>query len=389
MGATCGPEAEEVTRALGFDCHHVSPVVSFRPPWELAHWTMPLLEVLIIAGAVFAFLHARRRYRAGDPVNLALWFASLVYLLLTEPPLYFPEWFGLDQQYGFIFAHNQFSVQFMWDRLPLYIVAFYPVISQLGYEVVRALGIFRTRGPAAGAVAVAFACQVFYEVFDQLGPQLRWWAWNPANEVVNHPMMASVPMTSVLLFASVSMGAMTYLVVRLVGPADRGRSGRSVLWRTLLAGALTPPTMAVAGIPSSLFGGDSPDVTAQAWVLGIELALVWVAGTVLVLRARERTAATGPSPAFVRIYPPVYLAGMAFFWVTALPAYLGAVDGVTSMGTPTGSGLYALACFGAAAALIAATRRSAAPEPAGRFVARGAGVEELDDGPAAPRPLPG
>ena len=97
---------------------------------------------------------------------------------MIEPPLYFPEWFGLDQQYGFIFAHNLFTVQFMWDRLPLYIVAFYPVISQLAYELVRSLGIFRRRGALAGSVAVAFACQVFYEVFDHIGPQLKWWAWN-------------------------------------------------------------------------------------------------------------------------------------------------------------------------------------------------------------------
>ncbi len=187
MSAGCGPEAEAVIRDLGFDCHGVSPVVSIRFPWDLANWTMPLLEVLIIGGAVFALVHAVRRYREGRPINLALWCASLVYLLVTEPPLYFPEWFGLDKQYGFIFAHNQFTVQFMWDRLPLYIVAFYPVISQLAYELVRSLGIFRRRGALLGSVAVAFVCQVFYEVFDHLGPQLRWWAWNLDNDTSTTP----------------------------------------------------------------------------------------------------------------------------------------------------------------------------------------------------------
>ena len=87
-------------------------------------------RAIIIGGAVFALVHAIRRHRAGDPINLALWFTSLVYLFVTEPPLYFPEWFGLDEQYGFIFAHNLFTVQFMWDRLPLYIVAFYPAFSR-------------------------------------------------------------------------------------------------------------------------------------------------------------------------------------------------------------------------------------------------------------------
>ncbi|MEV6235305.1 hypothetical protein [Lentzea sp. NPDC051838] len=317
----CGPEAEAVTRGLGFDCHDVAPVVSVRPPWELAHWTMPLLEVLVIAGAVFALVHAIRRRRAGDPINLALWWASLVYLFVIEPPLYFPEWFGLDEIYGFIFAHNQFTVQFMWDRLPLYIVAFYPMISQLAYEVVRTLGIFAHRGAVAGSVAVAFVCQVFYEVFDHIGPQLRWWAWNPANAMVNQPMVGLVPLKSALLFASVSLGALAYLVVRL--PSR---------WRWA-AGALAPLSMVVAGFPASLFG---TNVTGQAWALWIELALIWVVGAWLVVTAQRLPDVS----AFARWYPACYLALMAVFWVTA-------------EGVPVASLVYALVCFAGALLVLA------------------------------------
>ena len=371
MSAVCGSAAEAVTRRLGFDCHAVSPVVSVRAPWELANPTMPLLELLVIGGAVFALVHAVRRYRAGDPVNLALWWASLVYLFVTEPPLYFPEWFGLDRQFGFIFAHNQFTVQFMWGRLPLYIVAFYPMFSQLAYELVRSLGIFRRRGPLAGAVAVAFACQVFYEVFDQLGPQLRWWAWNPGNDIVNHPALASVPMTSMLLFASVSMAAMTYLVLRFTG--GRPRRGWPLVPRILAAGVLTPLTMAIAGIPASLFGGSHPNPTAQAWVLGVELALVWLAGSWIVV-AHLRSAERGtdePLSAFGRYYPVIYLSGMAVFWISALPAYFGAHDGITSDGTPVGSGPYALACFLAAGLLLAAQHAKRFARPTLPAAARG------------------
>ncbi len=357
MTAGCGPEAEAVTRDLGFDCHDVSPVISVRFPWELAHPTMPLLELLVIGGAVFALVHAIRRYRAGDPVNLALWWTSLVYLLVTEPPLYFPEWFGLDKVYGFIFAHNLFTVQLMGDRLPLYIVAFYPMISQLAYELVRSAGIFRSRGVLAGSVAVAFACQVFYEVFDQLGPQLKWWAWNPGNHIVNHPALAAVPMTSMLLFASVSMGAMTYLVVRLADGTRR-------VWpRVLLAGVLTPPTMAIAGIPSSIFDGNT---RAQAWILGVELGLVWLAGAWIVvshLRSPDR-GPVEPLSAFARFYPAIYLGGMAVCWISALPAYFAAHDGITGEGTPIGSGLYALACFVGSGLLLAALYRVRRTAPA-------------------------
>ncbi|WP_328457049.1 hypothetical protein [Amycolatopsis sp. NBC_00438] len=356
MSDGCGPDAEAVTRGLGFDCHDVSPVVSVRFPWDLADPTMPLLEVLVVGGAVFALVHALRRHRAGDPVNLALWWASLVYLFVTEPPLYFPEWFGLDKVYGFIFAHNLFTVQFMGDRLPLYIIAFYPVISQLAYELVRTLGVFRRRGPLLASVAVAFVCQVFYEVFDQLGPQLKWWAWNPGNNLVDHPALAAVPMTSMLLFASVSMGGLTYLVVRLAGGGPR--HGWSLVWRVLVAGVLTPLTMALGGLPSSLFTGNIP---AQAWVLGVELALLWAAGAWIL---SVRRGDPEPLSAFVRIYPAVYLGGLAVCWIRALPAYFAAADGVTRDGTPIGSGLYALACFVAAAVLLPAVlRRARRPAP--------------------------
>ena len=389
MNGTCGPAAEAVTRDLGVSClDDVTPVVAFNNPFGHYSWTMPLLELLVIAGAAAALVHAVRRLRReGDPTNLALWFASLVYLAVTEPPLYFPEWFGLDTIYGFIFAHNEFSVQLMFDRLPLYIVAFYPAISALAYEIVRTTGIFRRRGPLVGSVAVAFVAQVFYEIFDHLGPQLKWWAWNTDNEQVSHPMLASVPMTSMLLFASVSIGFLTYLVVRLVGvddvhggdsvgPQQPTRSGRSLTGRILVAGVLTPLGMLVAGLPSSVFGGDTPNVTAQAWILGLELALVWAAGLWIFAREWRLPAPAEPVPlnGFVTVFPLAYLGGFAIFWATALPEYLAATDGVTAAGTPIGSGLYTLACFVGAGVVVAALhrdrRRGAAPtsesEPAGQ-----------------------
>lgn len=325
MSVTCDAAAEAVTRDLGFSCHDVNPVVSLNNPFALAHWTQPLLELLIVGGAIFALVHAIRRHRDGDGTNLALWFGSLVYLAIIEPPLYFPEWFGLDTVYGFIFAHNEFTVQFMYDRLPLYIVAFYPAFTTLAYEVVRAFGVFARRGAAVGALCVAFVAQVFYEVFDQLGPQLGWWAWNPDNLEVNHPMFGSVPMTSMLLFASVSLGFLTYVVVRL--------ARLPVVARALIAGVLTPLAMVVAGLPSGAFRGN---VTAQAWVLGIELALVWIVGGGLLLRdARQPGGRLVP---FVAIFPAAFLTAHALFWLAA--------------GARESSWWYVVACFVAASGVL-------------------------------------
>jgi hypothetical protein len=364
VSATCEKAAEEVTRHLGFDCHHVSPVLSVHNPFELTSWTMPVLELVVLAGAVFALVHAVRRFRAGDPISLALWFAPLVYLFVTEPPLYFPEWFGLDQQFGFIFAHNIFTVQFMWDRLPLYIIAIYPALTQLAYELVRVLGVFR-RGAVFGSIAVAFVCQVFYEIFDQLGPQLKWWAWNGANTDVNHPSLASVPMNSMLLFASVSFGVMTFLVVKLTGSRDSDgapRRGWSLAWRIALTGVLAPPAMGLFGIPSGIFAGSSPNVTAQAWVIGVELGLVWLGGAWVLLTQLRRGGEPEPMTPYARLYPPVYMLGLAVLWSGALPAFLRAKGGLTSDGTPIGSGWYTIACFvGAVFVLVVVHVRRPSP----------------------------
>ncbi|WP_419994546.1 hypothetical protein [Streptomyces boninensis] len=373
MANPCDPAAERLADRLGFSCHDAHPVVDFRSPFGLESGTMPFLELLVIFGAVFAFVHAWRRWRRdGDPVNIALWFASVVYLAVIEPPLYFPGWFGLEEHVGLIFSHNVFTVQFMYDRLPLYIVAFYPALSQLAYELIRTLGVFARRGPLAGSLAVAFACQVFYEVFDQLGPQLRWWAWNPDNPKINEPALASVPMNSMLLFASVSFGAMTYLVVRLVGARDgRGPlTGRQLSLRTVAAGVVTPLAMTIVSAPSGAFRGED-QLGVQRAILATELAVVWIIGLWLLAdawRARRTDQDPVPAPRFARTYPPLFLGVHLILWAAALPDWFAADDGRTDQGTPTGSLWYVALCTTAATGLIVAALRATAPRAAPRPV---------------------
>jgi len=272
--------------------------------------------------------------------------------------LYFPGWFGLDKQVGFVFSHNVFSVQFMDDRLPLYIVAFYPALSQLAYELVRTLGVFARRGALAGALAVAFVCQVFYEIFDQLGPQLRWWAWNPGDARVNQPALASVPMNSMFLFASVSFAGLAYLVVRLTG-TDAAGTGLGIAWRSVVTGALAPLAMLIAGAPAGAFQGQN-HLTVQRAIVGDELAIVWIIGLYLIADS-WRAPRTHPASTtlFARTYPPIYLAVLAALWLVALPAYFAATNGVTTDGTPIGSLWYSALCAAAATGVILAARRAA------------------------------
>lgn len=367
MAGQCTPIFENLALELGnFSCRGASAIVHLRNPFGLSNWTLPVVELLMVAVALAALAHSVRRLRRDDDATaLALWFATVIYLFVVEIPLYFPNIFGVEASLGVVFAHNVFSVQLLFDRLPLYIVALYPAVVTLSYEIVRSLGVFRDRGVLLGAVCVGFVHHCFYEVFDQLGPQLRWWSWNTDN-ALNHPMLASVPMTSVFIFATLGPVVVTALVMMLVRPGSRGGA---LAWRTVAAGALTPLGLAVLSLPTSLLGGETPDTGAQAVLFAIELALVAVVAIVTLVRQWSRIrsgAAEAAVPGtFVRVFGPTYLGVFAVLWSTALPAYFAASQGITADGTPIGSLAYAVACFlGAAGCLAGAVTAVRPAQPA-------------------------
>jgi hypothetical protein len=290
----CHPDFTALAATLGgIDCATANPVVTVRDPGELHSWTQPVLELVTVVGAVAALIHAILWWRRhGDPANLGLWLSTVVYVLILEPPLYFPDLFGLDDQVGLIFVHNVFTVQFLYDRLPLYIVALYPAMTYLAYALVQRTGILDRRHPLIGAACVAVVFHAAYEIFDQLGPGLRWWAWNPAAPS-NTPMLGDAPLTSAVIFAAAAPFG-TALLARLL------LAGRPLrVWRVVAVGVLTPLAMMVFSAPTLLFG------PAVLWVELAVLAIV----AVLAFRRRE-----GSPDLFAPIAGAVYLAVMALLW---------------------------------------------------------------------------
>jgi hypothetical protein len=374
MGA-CTPGFTQVADALGgIDCAQAPAVVSVRPPTTLADGTMPVVEAFFVIGAVVALVHAvlwwRRR---GDPTNLGLWCATIVYLLVLEPPLYFPDRFGLQDSVGLIFVHNLFSVQFLYDRLPLYIVAVYPALTYLAYVLVQRTGLLDRHSPVAGAACVAVVFHCFYEVFDQLGPQLQWWAWN-LSAPSNSPSLAAVPISSVVIFAAASPFGMTLLTRWLL--ARRAAAGPipplSMALRILGIGLLTPLAMMLCSLPNTVLsrwhGTFAAGPAVALWVvLGIFVAVA----AVTVRRDLAARTPRPPDPASGFLDHYAIVAGMAFLlvfaalWAVALPDYLAATAGRTRSGTPIGSLTYTVACAlaGSGALLLAWRRRPAVPVP--------------------------
>lgn len=368
MSGPCSDAFERLAREMGdFSCSGANPVLNVHDPFGLSNATLPVIELAMIVGAALSLRHALRRRRAGDPAGLAIWLGALVYLIIVEPPLYFPDSFGLEDQLGLIFVHNEFTVQFLWDRLPLYIVAVYPAMTYLAYELVRSVGVFERRGPFVSAICVGFVHQCFYETFDHLGPQLRWWIWNPDAET-NRPMLGSVPVSSMVIFSAIGPFAVTFLVRTLIarrietaGPLP----AHTFAARVVAVGALIPLFLFLGSVPASAFGlGDEPNHTAQAITYSIELAAIGITATIAIVQSwrhasqRDRDSA---ADRYVLTHGAIYLCAIGGLWIAALPDYANAHRGLTDDGTPIGSLPYALACFAASIlflTLVAARRQS-------------------------------
>ncbi len=374
MADHCSPTFADLAHELGFSCEEAGGLVEFRSPFALENWTLPVLELTIVVGAILALWYAITRLRRhGDPTNLVLWFGATAYLFIIEPPLYFPAAFGIEDHIDTMFAHNVFTVDFLWGRLPLYIIAIYPLMATMAFGIVRMLGIFRRYGVLIGATCVGFVHHAFYEIFDHLGPQLRWWEWTVDNPI-NQPMFDSVPMGSVVVFAALWPMSLAFCVQYFVGRhVDDGRSfsGIELTWRTIVIGLLASLGTFLLPLPATVIGMSSD--TVRGIVYALELAvLAVVAGFVMIrqwtqLRQGSATPSQYTDP-FVQRFATLYLAIFALLWIASLPDFFDAVDGRTSNGDPIGNLWYTAACFVIAIASVVATftvpRAQASPEAA-------------------------
>jgi hypothetical protein len=351
MTGPCSDSFRTLARELGgISCETAHRWVTLRVPSRLHHFSMPIVELVMISGALVALAHALRvRRTTGRAANLALWLAAVVFVLALEPPLYFPQQIGAGDYLDVIFAHNMFSVQLLYDRLPLYIVALYPSGIYLAYALVARFGVFERRGRLVGAITVGFVHQCFYEIFDHLGPQLRWWAWNPRIPY-NAPALGSVPLVSMVIFAIVAPAALVYVWRLFVAEPEArgGLAGARLAARTLLAGLVAPILMAIIGAPISLLMVvPHPSHTLIAALL---FAALIVAGAVTVhaLAGAQATASPRSGDRFLDAYSlwhgTAYLAAFAALWLSALPALLAAHAGRTADGAPTGNLAYVATC---------------------------------------------
>lgn len=302
-----------------------------------------MVEVTLVAGAVAALVHAVRWCRSQcDSSNLVIWFAGILCLLLIEPIAYFPQWFGLEKAMGLTFVHNQFSVQFLYDRLPLYIVAMYPFFSYGAWVLVQRTGIFRRYHAVVGASCVTVVFFALYEVIDMVGPQFRWWVWNE-NLSTSVPTLGHVPYVNLQAFSIALPFAMALATLLVSKPGQTG--GRIVARNVVLVCLLVWPILFLSSLPSLLMTVvGAPVATARivgTWLLIGAAAIVTAVAFIGAYRARRDDPTQLPAGVrrdyFGAVYVGVFLAVAVVCWAAALPDYLSAKDGFTANGARTGS----------------------------------------------------
>jgi hypothetical protein len=378
---TCTAEYARLTAKMGgLDCAG-NPFITLRNPFSLQHWTLPLIELTLVVGAIACLVHALRwRRTQGDASNLVIWFAGIFCLLLIEPIAYFPQWFGLEKSMGLAFVHNQFSVQFLYDRLPLYIVAMYPFFGYAAWVLVQRTGIFRRYNALVGASCVALTFLALYEVIDMVGPQFRWWVWNE-NLPNSVPALFHVPYLNLQAFSIALPFAMAFVTLLVCKPGQV--RGVIVARNVALVCLLVWPILFLSSLPSLLLtlAGVSVE-TARIVATWLMVSAIGAVTAVAFVRAyRVRRADPGQIPAgadrdyFALGLVGAYLAVSAVCWVTALPDYFSAKDGFTATGARTGSLPFAIVMAGIAVALtFGAYLRTTRPDHATKPVAAATAV---------------
>lgn len=348
---TCTAEYARLSATLhGVRCDG-NPFITITNPADLDNWTLPVIEATLVIGLFACLVHAVRWYRSQhDASNLVVWCSGILALLVVEPIAYFPQWFGIEDELGLTFAHNLFTVQFLYDRLPLYIIAMYPVYLYVAYTLVQRTGIFSRNNIFVSAACVAFVFHCLYQVVDGLGPQLKWWVWNQEVSTA-HPSLSGIPLLNMSAF-SVMLPFGIALVTRWLCTIPH-RGGWYIVRDVVVTSVLVWPVLFVGSIPPTivdLLGGSLLVGRAvSAWAYVAILAIITAVAFYRAYRARRTDPAALPE-ALAREWFPViccviYLLVAAVLWISALPEYVAAVDGVAPSGGRIGPLPYALAAY--------------------------------------------
>jgi hypothetical protein len=286
---------EEATQSL----------IYFNSPGQLLDWSFLAIQGIIFAGVILALLHAlRHKKQTGSNGALLTLLGCFLYGLTIDILSYYT----VEN-----FWHGEFSVMFLYNKLPLYIACFYPAFMYHAYMTIKRYNF----APLTEAISVGFFAGFMYLIFDNLGPILGWWIWD-TSDPTTFPYVNSVPLTSYHWFFTFTV-AFT-LINRTISWEWLAKGAGT--GKMLVAHALQPIGTILLGslffIPYNLFSKSAPPYDMLPWAQNLEMAsFVHVvsfslAGWIFLLNWRKPAA---ERDTLLMVFPFLYLTGHAYMYI--------------------------------------------------------------------------
>ncbi len=317
--------------------------IYFNAPSALQDWSFLAVEWLLIIGFVLTVVHAIRHSRAsGSPSALYTLLGAFLYGLAMDIISYYT----VEN-----FWHGEFSVMFLYNRLPLYIALFYPTFMYHAFMTIRRYDFT----PLVEAISVGFFAGLSYLIFDNMGPQLGWWIWD-RTDPTTWPYVSSVPLTSYHWFFLFT-GAFALLARKICW--DWPAQGKSMA--AIYSGIATlPVTTIVFGallfIPYNIFSKNMPPWDMAPWTADFALASLvhavafFAAGMVFLFNFRRPAQ---PRDGLLMLFPMAYLTTHLYLYIAKFELFFSvSADGLTQAGLAAGNLVAAVVAIVASAALV-------------------------------------
>ncbi len=314
----------------------VNALIYFNGPSALKDWSFLAIEFIIFSGALLAIAHAIRHSKAhGNPSALLTLAGCFTYGLLIDIASYYT----VEN-----FWHGEFSVMFLYNRLPLYIALFYPAFIYHACMTIRRYEF----SAIVEALCVGFYGGLTYLIFDNFGPLLGWWIWD-TSDPTTLPYLNSVPVTSYHWFFLFT-GTFAFLSRIICWDwVAKGKSKGLVAAGFVALPILTCVVGGVLFVPYNLFARNGMLEFAGAF----HAAVFATTGLVFLFQYRKPRAGRDK---LLMIFPLTYLVGHVYLYIAKFDLFFSIdTNGLSQDGLAAGNLIAAIVAAICSMAILLAT----------------------------------
>jgi len=323
-------------------------LIYFNAPSDLLSWSHLAIESIIILGFILAIIHAFKSDNADGSINARL---TLLNCFLYGLVMDILSYYTVEN-----FWHGEFSVMFLYNKLPLYIACFYPAFMYHACMIIRRYQFT----PMLEAICTGFYAGAAYMIFDNIGPQLGWWIWD-INDPTTLPYVSSVPLTSYHWFFTftIAFALINRFIVNLCEGASFSKPNGKLIGSVLLQPIATIFFGSLCFIPYNLFAKNMPPYDMLPWAQNFELAsMVHVitfslAGWLFLMKWRKPVVKRDE---LLMVFPFIYLLSHAYMYIAHIQLFFEVDEkGLASNGFAVGNPFAVIICMIIVAGIVLAS----------------------------------